>query len=47
MLDLEGETITGFREKAKEDGGWINGGFMVMEPGVVDYLSTEESGVMD
>ena len=33
-LDEQGSTITGFREKAKEDGGWINGGFMVMEPEV-------------
>ena len=47
VLDLEGQTVTGFREKAKEDGGWINGGFMVMEPGVFDYLSTEESCVLE
>lgn len=25
-------TITNFREKKKEDGGWINAGFMVLEP---------------
>jgi glucose-1-phosphate cytidylyltransferase len=31
-------SITGFHEKAKEDGGWINAGFMVMEPGVFDYI---------
>ena len=47
VLDLEGQTVTGFREKAKEDGGWINGGFMVMEPGVFDYLSTEENCVLE
>lgn len=37
-LDESGLVITGFREKAKEDGGWINGGFMVMEPEIFDYL---------
>ena len=47
VLDLEGETVTGFREKAKEDGGWINGGFMVMNPEVFDYLSPEESCILE
>ena len=47
VLDLEGQTVTGFREKAKEDGGWINGGFMVMNPEVVDYLSSEENCVLE
>ena len=26
------------REKAREDGGWINAGFMVLEPKVFEYL---------
>jgi glucose-1-phosphate cytidylyltransferase len=30
--------VTGFREKSKEDSNWINGGFMVMEPEVFEYL---------
>ena len=47
VLDLEGQTVTGFREKAKEDGGWINGGFMVMEPEVFGCLSTEENCVLE
>ena len=47
VLDLEGQTVTGFREKAKEDGGWINGGFMVMEPEIFTYLSEEESCVLE
>lgn len=46
-LDEEGTTVNGFREKAKEDGGWINGGFMVMEPKVFDYLSMDESCVLE
>lgn len=30
--------VRGFQEKATEDGGWINGGFMVMEPEIFQYL---------
>lgn len=30
--------VTGFREKARRDQSWVNIGFMVMEPGVFDYL---------
>lgn len=33
--------INHFKEKNKEDGGWINGGFMVMEPGIMDYLADD------
>lgn len=49
VLDLDGTgvSVSGFREKAKEDGGWINGGFMVMEPAVFDYLSEAESCVLE
>lgn len=47
VLDLEGQTVTGFREKAKEDGGWINGGFMVMEPGVFECLSEDENCILE
>lgn len=46
-LDESGSTVIGFREKAKEDGGWINGGFMVMEPAVFDYLSAEEDCILE
>lgn len=46
-LDETGGTVTGFREKAREDGGWINGGFMVMEPEMFDRLSAEERCVLE
>lgn len=35
--------IEEFVEKSKEDGGWINGGFMVVEPEVFDYIETDET----
>ena len=47
VLDLEGQTVTGFREKAKEDGGWINGGFMVMEQDVFEDLSEEDGCILE
>ena len=31
--------INSFREKPKGDGAWINGGFMVCQPEVFDYIS--------
>ncbi|WP_218422513.1 glucose-1-phosphate cytidylyltransferase [Stutzerimonas stutzeri] len=37
-LDLQGEKVRGFQEKPLGDGGWINGGFFVLEPGVFDYI---------
>ena len=41
VLDVDGQTVTGFREKAREDGGWINGGFMVFEPEIFGRLGDE------
>lgn len=34
-----GDGVLGFEEKTREDGGWVNGGFMVMNPNVFDYLN--------
>ncbi|HXE40751.1 MAG TPA: glucose-1-phosphate cytidylyltransferase, partial [Azonexus sp.] len=31
----EGDTVQGFQEKPRGDGGWINGGFFVMQPEVI------------
>ncbi len=33
--------ISAFREKLPTDEGWINGGFMVLEPGVFEYLEDD------
>jgi glucose-1-phosphate cytidylyltransferase len=37
-LDIEGDAIRRFEEKPKGDGGWINGGFFVLSPGVERYI---------
>jgi len=34
----DGGIVTEFREKSRMDGHIINGGFMVLEPGIFDYL---------
>lgn len=43
MLDMgEGNLVKGFREKPKEDGVWMNGGFFVCQPEVFDYIDGDE-----
>jgi glucose-1-phosphate cytidylyltransferase len=39
IMDLVQDCVQSFREKSKDDMGWINGGFMVLEPSVFDYIS--------
>jgi glucose-1-phosphate cytidylyltransferase len=41
-LKVEGEFVTGFIEKPEGDGGWINGGFFVLEPSVLDLISGDD-----
>lgn len=44
VLDiLEDGTITNFKEKKKEDGGWINAGFMVLEPQIMDLIEGDDT----
>jgi glucose-1-phosphate cytidylyltransferase len=40
-LVLKGERITSFQEKPKGDGGWINGGFFVLSPRVIDHIDDD------
>jgi glucose-1-phosphate cytidylyltransferase len=48
VLDIEDDnTVKSFIEKAREDGGWINAGFMVLEPEVFNYLSKNDSCVFE
>lgn len=41
VMDLDGSLICSFREKSRNDVGWINGGFMVLEPRVFDYIKDD------
>jgi glucose-1-phosphate cytidylyltransferase len=38
-LRLEGGQVAQFQEKPVGDGGWINGGFFVLEPSALDYIA--------
>ncbi len=41
-LDIaESGMINAFEEKAIEDGGWVNGGFMVLENDVINYIKDD------
>ncbi|AJE04196.1 glucose-1-phosphate cytidylyltransferase [Geobacter pickeringii] len=43
-LDLSGDnTVRGFQEKPKGDGSWINGGFFVLEPGVLGRIEGDST----
>jgi glucose-1-phosphate cytidylyltransferase len=43
VLDIEGESVKAFKEKAREDGGWINAGFMVAEPELFSYIDDDST----
>jgi glucose-1-phosphate cytidylyltransferase len=40
-LDIAGARIMRFEEKPQGDGAWVNGGFFVLEPDAVDYVSDD------
>ena len=42
-IDIEGQRIVRFREKPQGDGNWINGGFFVLSPKVIDYIDGDAS----
>ena len=40
----QGQTrVSGFREKPRGDGAWVNGGFFVLEPRAIDYVEGDET----
>jgi glucose-1-phosphate cytidylyltransferase len=42
-LALDGTHVTSFQEKPMGDGGWINGGFFVLSPRVIDYIRGDDT----
>lgn len=42
-LELESDTVRSFSEKPHGDGAWINGGFFVLSPKVIDYIEGDET----
>jgi len=42
-LDLSGHKICAFEEKPQGDGSWVNGGYFVLSPRVLDYIDGDAS----
>jgi glucose-1-phosphate cytidylyltransferase len=42
-LGEDDNKIASFREKQDGDGAWINGGYFILEPEVIDYIADDET----
>lgn len=42
-LNLNGQKINSFQEKPQGDGAWINGGYFVLSPKVIDYIDDDST----
>ncbi len=43
----DGDMVASFTEKPITGETWINGGFLVFEPGIFDYLSSDEGCILE
>lgn len=43
VLDIVGDNVTSFGEKVESKTDWINGGFMIINPSVLDYIKGDET----
>jgi glucose-1-phosphate cytidylyltransferase len=41
-LEFDGDAVLRFAEKPQSGEGWINGGFFVLEPGALDYVTSDD-----
>jgi len=46
-LELDGSSVRNFAEKPKGDGSWINGGFFVCEPEILNYIKEGDSTILE
>ena len=42
-LNLKGTNVIGFAEKPQLREGWINGGYFVFEPEIVNYINDDQT----
>ena len=42
-ITIDGRKVAGFQEKPSGDGAWINGGFFVLSPKVIDYIEGDST----
>lgn len=43
VIDIEENKIRGFQEKPQGEAGWINGGYFVLEPSVIDLIDDDST----
>ena len=43
VIKLSGNKVNVFREKSSLDSGWINGGFFVLEPEILNYIKNDKT----
>lgn len=43
VLDIQDDMVKSFREKSQNDMGWINSGFMVLEPQIFNYIEGDDT----
>src|SRR5262249_23680973 len=42
-IRIDAGRVTSFAEKPAGDGGWINGGFFVLEPAALEYIEGDQT----
>ncbi|VFR55884.1 Glucose-1-phosphate cytidylyltransferase [plant metagenome] len=42
-LGIEGDQVSSFQEKPAGDGAWINGGYFVLDPAVIDRIDGDQT----
>lgn len=42
-VNMDNEQVLSFQEKPHGDGAWINGGFFVLSPQVIDYIDNDDT----
>jgi len=42
-ITIDGDRVISFREKPDDDGGWINGGFFLLSPSVIEFIADDET----
>ena len=42
-LDIKKHKVCGVKEKPQGDGGWINGGFFILSPKVIDEIEGDQT----
>jgi glucose-1-phosphate cytidylyltransferase len=43
VLEIDAGRVLNFQEKPAGDGAWINGGFFILEPRVIDFIAGDQT----